>query len=39
MMLTIDLHAGMPAMWTMSEGPPLVATGIVILYLLRRAQR
>ena len=37
MMLAIDLRAGMPAIWTMCEGPPLVAVGVIILYLLSRA--
>ena len=39
MMLSIDLHSGMPAMWTMFEGPPLVGTGAVVLYLLGRATK
>lgn len=34
-MLAIDLHAGMPAWWTFGEGPPLAATGIVMLLLAR----
>ncbi|NIL99754.1 MAG: hypothetical protein GTN89_02085 [Acidobacteria bacterium] len=34
-LLAVDLHSGMPAMWTWSEGPPLTATGFVVLYLLR----
>ena len=37
MMIAIDLHAGMPALWVMFEGPPLVGVGVVILYLLNRA--
>jgi hypothetical protein len=36
MMITIDWHAGMPAMWTMVEGPPVVITGGLILYLSAR---
>lgn len=36
MMVAIDLTAGMPLLWTISEGPPLIGTGIVVLYLLRR---
>jgi len=39
MMLAIDVHSGMPAMWTMVEGPPLVGTGVVVLYLLGRATK
>lgn len=37
MMLSIDLHAGMPIIWTMMEGPPLVGAGVFVLYLLGRA--
>lgn len=29
----IDLHAGMPLVWTLMEGPPVVAFGVVVLYL------
>ena len=36
MMLAIDLHAGMPTLWTMFEGPPLVGGGVLVLYLLSR---
>ena len=36
-MLAIDLHAGMPLMWTLVEGPSLVAMGVLVLSLLRRA--
>ena len=31
----IDLHAGMPAFWTMAEGPPVAVFGILVLYLSR----
>jgi hypothetical protein len=31
----IDLHAGMPAYWTIAEGPPVVGVGAVVLYLSR----
>jgi hypothetical protein len=31
----IDLHAGMPAYWTIAEGPPVVVVGAVVLYLSR----
>jgi hypothetical protein len=34
-MMAIDLHAGMPLIWTLAEGPPIVAFGVVILYLSR----
>jgi len=32
----IDLHAGMPAYWTIAEGPPVVVVGVVVLFLSRR---
>ena len=35
-LLGIDLNAGMPASWTWSEGPPAIATGLVLLWLQRR---
>ena len=38
-MLAIDWRAGMPTMWTMVEGPSLVAVGVVVLYLLSRATK
>ena len=37
MMVAIDLHAGMPIVWTALEGPPLVGVGVLLLYLRRRA--
>jgi hypothetical protein len=33
--LVIDLHAGMPLFWTLAEGPPIVAFGVVIALLNR----
>jgi hypothetical protein len=39
LVLAIDWHAGMPTLWTMLEGPPLVAAGIAVLYLLSRAAK
>lgn len=36
MLLAIDLHAGLPAWWTWSEGLPVAAIGAAILYLTRR---
>ena len=30
MMIAIDLHAGMPAMWTAIEGPSIMAMGVAI---------
>ena len=38
MMIAIDVHAGMPAWWTLGEGPPVIAFGIVI-GLLNRSLR
>ncbi len=34
-LLAIDLHAGMPAMWTWTEGPSVVVVAFVMLYLRR----
>jgi len=33
--LAIDVHAGMPTVWTLLEGPPIVMLGIVIALLNR----
>jgi hypothetical protein len=33
MITAIDLHAGMPTLWTLFEGPPIVGMGAAILYL------
>ena len=33
MIVFIDLHAGMPALWTFLEGPPIIAFGLVIYFL------
>jgi hypothetical protein len=33
--LLIDLHAGMPLFWTVAEGPPIMAFGVVIAFLNR----
>jgi hypothetical protein len=33
MVTAIDAHAGMPAWWTLGEGPPIVAFGVVIAVL------
>ena len=33
--LVIDLHAGMPMLWSVCEGPPIVMTGIVMALLNR----
>jgi hypothetical protein len=34
-MVLIDIHAGLPLLWTLAEGPPIVAFGVVVLYLSR----
>jgi hypothetical protein len=34
-MVAIDLHAGMPLLWTLAEGPPITGMGVVLLWLLR----
>jgi len=36
-MIAIDLHAGMPAIWTAIEGPSIMAMGVVIAAVARRA--
>jgi hypothetical protein len=33
--LLIDLHAGMPSAWTIFEGPPIAAFGLVVALLNR----
>ena len=35
MLLAIDLHAGMPALWTLVEGPGIAALGVILAWLLR----
>ena len=35
MLVAIDAHAGLPAFWTIGEGPPIIAFGIVIGLLNR----
>jgi hypothetical protein len=35
MMTAIDLYAPMPLLWTLTEGPPIAAFGLVVLYLSR----
>jgi hypothetical protein len=34
-LLAVDLHAGMPAMWTWTEGLPVAVIGFAMLYLRR----
>jgi hypothetical protein len=35
----IDLHAGMPTLWTILEGPPIAALGVVLAILNYRQPR
>jgi hypothetical protein len=37
--LAIDIHAGLPPMWILLEGPPVTAFGIVIGLLNRQSGR
>ena len=39
MLVAIDIHAGLPVWWIVSEGPPVVLTGIAIALLNRSAAR
>ena len=39
LMVGIDLHAGMPWYWTFSEGPSVLAFGVLLLALLRFVPR
>jgi hypothetical protein len=39
MMTVIDLDAGMPTLWTLFEGPPVVGMGAAILYLSQSIPR
>lgn len=36
-LLGVDLATGMPQSWTLSEGPPSIAIGVLLLWLLSRA--
>jgi hypothetical protein len=35
-LVAIDAHAGLPWWWTLGEGPPITAFGLVVLFLSRR---
>ena len=35
-LLGIDTTAGMPMSWTISEGPPMIVIGVVVLWLQRK---
>jgi hypothetical protein len=32
----IDLHAGLPPYWTLTEGPPITVLGLLLVWLVRR---
>ena len=38
MLIGIDAYAGLPAWWTLTEGPPIIAFGGVVLYLARTSR-
>jgi hypothetical protein len=38
-LLAVDLDAGLPWWWTMSEGPGLIGYALLVLTVNRRAQR
>jgi hypothetical protein len=38
-LLGIDLYAGMPWYWTVSEGPPVAMFGVVLLVLVRSVSK
>jgi len=38
-LFVLDIALGMPGWWVWSEGPVVLATGVVLLWLLRRAGR
>lgn len=39
LLLGIDLHAGMPAYWTLAEGPPVVVIGCLLIWLVGKIER
>jgi len=39
LVFAIDLQAGFPLHWVLCEGPPVVAIGATILFLLRKVRR
>ena len=39
MLVAIDVHAGLPAWWIVSEGPPIILTGLTVGLLNRAAGR
>lgn len=39
LMVGIDLNAGLPWYWTLGEGPPVLAFGVLLLIMLRSIPR
>ncbi len=39
MLTVVDYRAGLPIWWTLGEGPPVILTGVAMLYLLRKARQ
>ena len=35
MLMAIDVHAGLPLYWVLGEGPPIVAFGVVVAFLIK----
>jgi hypothetical protein len=35
LLLAVDIHAGLPTWWILTEGPPVSAVGLLMLYLHR----
>lgn len=35
LLIGIDMHAGMPGLWTLAEGPPIIGFGLLLLFLSR----
>jgi hypothetical protein len=38
-MIAIDVGAGLPLSWTLSEGPSILVVGALILWLMKRRRR
>jgi hypothetical protein len=38
LLIGIDVHAGMPAFWTLAEGPPIIMLGAAIAFLNHRSR-
>ncbi len=35
LLLAVDIHAALPLLWILTEGPPIAAAGLLLLYLHR----